>query len=335
MHDHNHSQECAHTHEHGVHDHGHDHHNHQHGHSHMHAHGVSGNIAVAFFLNLSFSLIEFAGGFLTNSIAIVSDAIHDLGDAMVIGISFFLERKSSKNVDAKHSFGYKRYSVLGALITTCVLIAGAILVIANAIPRLMSPQEANYDGMLLLAVFGIAVNGFAAWRTSAGHSLNQRAVNLHMLEDVLGWIAVLVGAAVMKATGWSVIDPILSICIAGFIGYNAVCNLRNALPIFLEQVPNDLDMEEIGRSIAEHVAGVESTHHLHIWALDEETTMATCHAVIASGYSHEEVKKDIRQFMRNSGIDHCTIETEFPDEDCSDSCLLCSNDDLGADIAAT
>ena len=338
-HSHPHGHDCDHGHAHTSCDHDHGNHHHHH-----HAHGVSGNIAVAFFLNLSFAIFEFFGGFLVNSIAIISDAIHDLGDALVIGCSFFLERKSRKNPDSSHSYGYKRYSTLGAIITTCVLIAGAILVIANAIPRLISPQPANYDGMIVFAIFGVAVNGFAAWRTSRGESLNQRAVNLHMLEDVLGWLAVLVGAAVMKATGWSIIDPLLSLGIAGFIGFNAVGNLRAALPIFLEKTPEGMDLESLVENMLEEIDGLESVHHVHIWSLDEEMAMATCHAVIAPGISHEQVKKAIKDYFKSVGVAHSTVETEFPDEECPDDCPICpyiahhhGEDDggFGADIAAT
>ena len=313
-----------HTENHHLHSDHHDHHHtHGHAHSHAHAHATTENIAVAFFLNLAFAIIEFVGGMFTNSIAIVSDAVHDLGDALVIGTSFFLERKSGKEADAAHSYGYKRYSVLGAVITTCVLIVGAVLIVVNAIPRLIIPEPANYDGMLVLAIFGVAVNGFAAWRTSGGHSLNQRAVSLHMLEDVLGWIAVLIGAAVMKFIGWAIIDPILSIAIACFIGYNAIQNMRGVLPIFLEKTPHHLDTEEIQNALVKNIEGLGDVHHVHIWSLDENITMATLHAVAKDGYETSRIKCLVKEQLAEYGIIHSTVEMEAAEEKCPDDCATC------------
>ena len=318
------SCEHEHDHDHGDHVHiecGHGHHHH--GHSHMHTHGVSGNIAVAFFLNLAFSILEFAGGAFVNSIAIISDAVHDLGDAMVIGVSYFLERKSAKDPDLRHSYGYRRYSVLGAVITTCVLIAGAVIVVATAIPRLIEPEPANYDGMIVFAIFGIAVNGFAAWRTSGGGSLNQRAVNLHMLEDVLGWVAVLIGAVVMRFTGWAIIDPILSICIACFIGYNAISNMRAALPIFLERTPVGMDVDGLMDGIVDEIEGVFGIHHLHVWSIDEELAVATLHAVAVDGADLPAVKQGIKEYLAEHGVAHSTVEMENIGEDCPEDCPIC------------
>ena len=157
------------------------------------------NILAAFFLNLLFSVFEFAGGVLTGSVAIISDAIHDIGDAAGIGISYFLEKKSKKQPDKKYTYGYARYSVIGSVIVTLILLGGSVMVIYNAACRLIAPREIHYDGMIGFAVVGVCVNAFAAFFTRKGDSLNQKAVNLHMLEDVLGWLVVLVGAVVMRS----------------------------------------------------------------------------------------------------------------------------------------
>jgi cobalt-zinc-cadmium efflux system protein len=154
------------------------------------------NILIAFVLNFAFSIFEFVGGIFTGSVAIISDAIHDIGDAASIGISYFLEKKSKQQPDAEYTYGYARYSVLGSLITTLILLVGSAVVIYNAIGRIIAPTEINYGGMILFAVVGVCVNFGAAFLTRDGHSLNQKAVNLHMLEDVLGWVVVLVGAVV-------------------------------------------------------------------------------------------------------------------------------------------
>ena len=203
------------------------------------------NILVAFILNFAFSVFEFVGGIYTGSVAIISDAVHDIGDAMSIGIAWALEKKSKKAPDERYTYGYSRFSVLGGLITTLILLAGSGTVIVNAIERFVNPREINYEGMIIFALVGVAVNFTAAYFTREGDGINQKAVNLHMLEDVLGWIVVLVGAVVMRFTHWTVIDPIMSIGVALFILVNSVKNLKEVLDIFLEKTPDGISAEEL------------------------------------------------------------------------------------------
>ena len=271
------------------------------------------NILVAFLLNLAFSVFEFFGGVFTGSVAIISDAIHDIGDAVSIGISYFLERKSKKQPDATHTYGYTRYSVIGSVITTLILLVGSILVIYNAIGRIITPQEIRYDGMIAFAVVGVAVNFCAAFFTREGDSLNQKAVNLHMLEDVLGWIVVLVGAVVMRFTDISLIDPLMSIGVAVFIFINAVKNLKTAVDLFLEKTPAGVDIQEITHHILE-AEGVQDVHHIHIWSMDGHNHFATMH-VVAEGDAHR-IKDQIRQELKEQGIGHATLELESPTEHC-------------------
>ena len=193
------------------------------------------NILTAFVLNLAFSIFEFLGGVVTNSVAINSDAIHDVGDSLSIGISYFLEKKSKKKADNKYTYGYVRYSVIGSLITTTILIVGSILVVIGSIKRIMNPVDINYNGMLIFAILGVIVNFLAAYFTKEGDSLNQKSVNLHMLEDVLGWVVVLVGSVIMRFTDIKIIDPILSIGVAIFILIHALKTLRQIGNIFLEK----------------------------------------------------------------------------------------------------
>ncbi len=129
----------------------------------------SKNIKIAFFLNLCFSIFELIGGIFTNSISIISDSVHDFGDCISIGISYFFEKKSKRKPDNKYTYGYLRYSLMGALITSFVLLLGSTLVLYNAIPRLFNPEDVNYNGMLIFALFGVAINGYAAYKTSKGH----------------------------------------------------------------------------------------------------------------------------------------------------------------------
>ena len=207
------------------------------------------NILIAFILNLAFSVFEFVGGIITGSVAIISDAVHDIGDAASIGISFFLEKKSKRQPDEQYTYGYARYSVIGSVITTLILLLGSAAVIYNAVARIINPTEINYNGMIIFALFGVCVNFLAAFFTREGDSLNQKAVNLHMLEDVLGWIVVLIGSVVMRFTDFRFIDPIMSIGVALFILVAAVKNLKAAIDIFLEKTPLDISTEEIKENL--------------------------------------------------------------------------------------
>lgn len=284
-------------------------------HHHHHSPTSAARILTAFLLNLCFSVFELIGGIFTGSVAILSDALHDLGDAAGIGLSFFLERKSRKQPDATHTYGYVRYSVLGGLITTVILLAGSCLVIYNAILRLLNPTPIHYNGMLIFAVVGVAVNLAAALFTRHGDSLNQRAVNLHMLEDVLGWIVVLIGAVVMRFTDWVFLDPLMSVGVAVFILVHALKNLKEILDLFLEKTPDGVTVEELTAHLTA-LAGVVSIHHVHIRSLDGTRHYATLHAVIDGDPA--AAKAAIRAELAEHGITHVTIEIETPDEVCGE-----------------
>ena len=278
------------------------------------------NILLAFILNLAFSIFEFIGGIFTGSVAIVSDAVHDLGDAFSIGAAFVLERKAKKQPDATYTYGYARYSVLGGAITTLILLVGSLAVIYNAVQKLIAPTAIRYDGMILLAVIGALVNLGAALLTREGDSLNQKAVNLHMLEDVLGWAVVLLGAIVMRFTDFCIIDPIMSIGVALFMLVAAVKNLKAVIDIFLEKVPNDISAEEIKAHILE-LDGVLDAHHIHIWTMDGQSHYVTLHLV--SNESPYEIKRRVRDECKEHGIDHVTVELETEGEPCPErDCLV-------------
>lgn len=271
------------------------------------------NILIAFILNFGFSIFEFIGGIYTGSIAIMSDAVHDIGDAASIGVSFFLEKKSKKQPDDNYSYGYARYSVLGSIITTLILLTGSVAVIYNAIKRIMLPTPIRYDGMIIFALVGVCVNLCAAFFTRRGNSLNQKAVNLHMLEDVLGWIIVLIGAFVMKFTDFVLLDPIMSVGVAVFILFNAIKNLREIMDIFLEKTPKGINIEELKTHIMK-IDGVIDVHHVHIRSIDGYNHYATMH-IVTNGYSHE-MKEEIRDELSEHGICHVTLELEKEGEPC-------------------
>ena len=272
------------------------------------------NILMAFLLNLSFSLFEFFGGIFTNSVAIISDSIHDLGDAVSIGISFFLERKSKKKADKKYTYGYQRFSVLGGVITTTILLAGSILVIINSIERLINPVEINYSGMIIFAIVGTVLNFLAAYLTKEGDSINQKAVNLHMLEDTLGWIVVLFGAIIMKFTDIKILDSIMSIGVALFIMIHSLKNLKEIIDLFLEKTPHNIDIEELKDDLLK-TKELEDIHHIHIWSIDGTSNYATMH-IVSKSKDISKIKKQIREKLHNYNICHSVLETE--EEACDD-----------------
>ena len=271
------------------------------------------NIFIAFLLNLLFSILEFFGGVFTGSVAIISDAVHDFGDAASIGLSYFLEKTSKKQPNEVYTYGYARFSVLGGVITSFMLTVGSIALIYNAVHRLLRPVAVNYDGMLLLAIVGLIVNSLATYFTHGGHSIHQKAVNLHMLEDVLGWLAVLIGAIVMRFTNFYLLDPILSIAIAIFVLFGSFLSFKEITDIFLMKKPKHIDVARLKSHILE-IAGVHDIHHLHIWTIDGERVYATLH-IVAVQYS-AEIKSAVKRELHEQGITHTTIEMETAEEEC-------------------
>ena len=279
----------------------------------------SKNIFIAFMLNLIFSVIELVGGIFTNSISIISDSVHDFGDAISIAIAWILEKKSEKKPDEKYTYGYARYSVLGALITSTILLVGTIFMIYNAIFRIINPVKMNYDGMLILGMIGLVVNGLGVIVTSHGSKINEKAVRLHMLEDVLGWIAVLVTSIIMKIFDIPVLDPILSILITIYILFHVVKNMKSVFDIFLEKAPDGDAVNEFKKEVLQEVKEIKKLHHLHVWSVDGENIYLTIHVVVSDNISIEDIiqlKKRINEKAKKHNIAHTTVEIEFESEDC-------------------
>lgn len=299
---------------------GHDHSREGHRHSPVgHAHGGSTkSLGIAFFLNLGFAIIEIIGGVWTNSIAIVSDAVHDFGDAFSIGVSFFLERYSRKKRTRTFTYGYKRFSILGALINSIVLLMGSVFVFRETIPRLFHATPVNDSGMMWLAIAGLAVNGFAALRLMKGHSISERAVMLHLLEDVLGWLAVLIGSVIIRYTGWYFIDPLLSLGIGIFILTNVCRNFYAIFRILLQAAPERMTGDEVKAALVA-LPGVKEVHDLHVWTLDGEKNIASVHLVVEDAASRDNVvaiKHEAVSRLKELGIGHLTVEVEYESEGC-------------------
>lgn len=297
----------------------HDHNHHDH---HHHGHGSQGNIKIAFLLNLFFTLLEIVGGLWTNSMAILSDALHDLGDSVSLGISWYLEKYAQRRPDQKYSFGYARFSLLGALLNSVILLGGSLVILVRAVPRIISPEPLNAQGMLLFAILGIVINGAAVLKLRKGVSLNERVVLWHLMEDVLGWVVILAASIVLNFVDIPVLDPILSILITLYILYHVLVNLREVLSIFLQKVPKEFSIPEIEQELAT-VPAVQSVHHTHIWSLEGQKHFLSTHVVLADEIAKDEIiciKKEIRDLVQAKGIEHVTMEIEFTAEDCQGEC---------------
>ena len=291
-----------------------------HRHHHNHSHSESGNIALAFWLNLAFAIIEFIGGMLTNSVAIIADAMHDLGDSLAIGFAWIASKIATKQPTAHYSYGFRRWSLLSALLSGVILLAGSGWVLSEALPRLWQPELPHTGGMLLLALLGIAVNGVAVWRLRRGKTQNEKVLSWHLLEDVLGWVAVLIGAILMHFTGWAWLDPALSIGFTLFILLNVLRALRQTLALFLQVTPDPTMLQQINSQLA-GLDFVKSMHHVHLWSLDGEQHVLTMHIEIATPATMAEqiaYKQRIALMLAPYQLSHTTVEFELSGEVCRD-----------------
>lgn len=291
-------------------------HNHDHDHGHVHASSAKA-LRLAFFINLAFTLVEVVGGWWTGSIAVLTDAFHDAGDCLVLGTAWYLQRVAMKGRDARYSYGYGRYSMLGGWLTSVVLIVGAIGMLVISVPKLWAPTEPHTTGMIGIALFGLAMNGFAAWKLHGGGTLNERGAYLHLLEDVLGWAAVLLGGIIIHYTGWAIVDPLLSVAISVFILFNAIGTLRRGTGILMQQIPAHVDMQQV-RTRLLTIPHVIDLHDQHTWTLDGSFIIHTVHLVVAEVDLQEALitKAEARKVLQGMGIHHATIELEWTNEHC-------------------
>lgn len=288
-------------------------------HGHSHDHGTSidfksadqavKNIKIVFFINLIFSIIEVIFGLLFNSVAILSDAVHDFGDSISVGLAWFFQGYSRKEANSQFSFGHQRFSLMGALITAIVLLVGSALILTRSIPRIFKPEEVNAEGMFILAIFAIILNGYAAWRLSKGKSKNESVLNLHMIEDVLGWVGVLIMSLVVRFTDWYILDPLFSMALSIFIFIKTLPHFISTIKIFLEGVPEGMDLNGLKKKILA-IDHVHAISHLHIWSIDgEENAMnATIFVSTEDSMKMEDIKDQIRWLTQGFKVSHSTIE---------------------------
>jgi cobalt-zinc-cadmium efflux system protein len=264
------------------------------------------------FLNIAFTILEILGGFWTNSLAIFSDALHDFGDSISLLISWFFERKARKSPDAIRTFGYQRLSLFSALFSGLILISGSIVIIFQAIPRLLNPEIVDAFGMFSISLIGIIFNGAGFFLLKRGESLNEKVLSLHLLEDVLGWVAILVGGIIILFWNIFILDPILTIFLTAFILYNVIKSLKEAINILLQGIPKHINFETVKKEI-EAITGVIGIHDIHIWSLEGETDIFTAHIILDNKTlkeQPEQTKQKIKEKLLKHHIEHSTIEIE-------------------------
>ena len=282
-----------------------------HNHIHLHSEGTGRNILSAFFINLTFTIISLTGGWLTNSMAIISDSIHDLGCTVSIALAWVFERIAGHKPTSHFTFGYRRFTLLGAFVNAFILLSGSAVVLYESIGRMAHPEEVNAEGMLWFALLAILFKGLAVWRTWKGSSVNQRMVSLHLLGDCLGWVAVLLGSIVMLFVEIPLLDPILSVCISLYILYNVVHNLIVAFRIVLEGVPADVNYKALKAEVAA-LSGIAEINELRVWSLDNEHHAAEVHltTALATLDEIEVLKESLRTTLEKYGVMMSTIEVK-------------------------
>lgn len=286
--------------------------------SHNHSHKTTENIKVAFFLNLFFTILELFGGLYTNSLAILSDAIHDLADTFALGISWYFDKVSKKPRSERFSYGLGRFSLLSALISSFVLLFGSLYILSEAIPRIMNPEHSNAQGMIGFAILGIIINGAAVLRLKSGNSMNEKVVFWHLFEDVLGWIAVLFTGIIIYFRDIHILDPVISILIVLYVLWNVLKNLKKTVTLFLQGVPEGISIDAVEDNIKKF-EDVKAVHDTHIWTLDGENNILTTHIVISKEISDEkamELKCKVKEYVHKHHIEHATVEIEREGEVC-------------------
>jgi len=283
-----------------------------HSHPHTHENKSVANLKMAFWLNALFAVIEIVGGIMTNSIAILSDAFHDLGDSVALGLAWYFQKVSVKQRDDIYTYGYKRYSLVGASISAIILLVGSVIIISQAIPRLIAPQPVHAQGMLYLALAGIIVNGLAMFRLKGGNSQNEKIISLHLLEDVLGWVAVLVASIIMKFWDVPVLDPLLSLLITAFILFRVFGSMKQTFRIFMQATPSKEQIDHYKKKL-QLIEGVNDVHDIHFWTMDGIYNIASMHITVHPDITvtqSEIIRQEVRSYLKNEGFEHSTIEVE-------------------------
>lgn len=276
--------------------------------THHHHKKAGENLAAVFFLNITFNIIVIIGALLTNSMAILSDFIHDLSDTISIALAWYLERIAQKDSSEKYSYGYQRFSILGAVIISVFVIIMAFVILSEAIPRLFHPEGVDAGGMLVIALIGLLFKSLSVYRLHHGETFNEKAILFHQLGDVFEWVAILIlSLVIMFWDGAAYLDPFVSIGIALWLIFNLGRNLMRSVQILLQKTPGNFDVEEF-KALIESVDGVDGIDDFHVWSLDGIDSVLTVKVSINDWEIHDEIKKEIYDIASKYHIVDITIE---------------------------
>ena len=276
---------------------------------HNHHHKKAGkNLAFVFFMNLTFNLIVIIGGLATNSIAILADCIHDVSDTISIALAWVLEKISQKNPSKKYSYGYERFSILGAVIISVFVIIMGLVILNESIPRLFKPEGVDSGGMLILAVIGIIFKSLSVYRLHKGETFNEKAILFHQLGDIFEWITILILSLVLMFwKGAPNLDPYVSIGIAIWLIFNLGRNLYKSLEVLLQKVPDSFNSDKFQRQIS-GIDGVRNIEDYHIWSLDGIDTVMTVKVNVDYKKDTFQIKEEIKEISKQYNVVDLTIE---------------------------
>lgn len=262
-------------------------------------------------ITLAYAVVELAGGLWSGSLALVSDAGHMFSDVLALALAAAAVALARRPASLRHSYGWARAEVIGATLNGLIMLGIIVVLVVEAVQRLLAPQPVIAGGVMLIAFIGLMVNAMVAFILSrSAQNLNARAALIHVMGDLLSSIAALIAGAVIWATGWLLIDPILSLVIAGLILVSTLRLLRETLHVLMEGVPAAVDLEQIGRALAK-VAGVASVHDLHVWGITPESLALSAHLEIEDLAAWAAILEAARAVLRERfGIDHVTLQPE-------------------------
>lgn len=278
--------------------------------THHHHKKAGENLAFVFFMNLAFNVIVILGGLATNSMAILADCIHDLSDTISIALAWVLEHVAQKDSTDRYSYGYQRFSILGAVIISVFVIVMALIILQEAIPRLFNPEGVDAHGMLLVAVVGIIFKSISVYRLHEGETFNEKAIFLHQLGDVFEWVAILIlGLVLMVWDGAQYLDPFVSIGIAVWLIFNLGRNLYKSVEVLLQKTPDNFDVDEF-KALILAIEGVNDIEDFHIWSLDGIDSVMTLKVNVDFGNNVEMIKKEIYSISNRYHVVDITIELD-------------------------
>jgi cobalt-zinc-cadmium efflux system protein len=276
-------------------------------------HKATVHLSFALVLNLIFNVIVIVGGLLTNSIAILADAVHDVGDTLAIFIAWFLQKFSEKGRDSDFTYGYKRFSVLGAAITSTIVICACFVVLWEAINRFFQPVTPSSTGMLLVAILGVILKGLSIYSLYGGKTFNERSIYVHLFGDVIEWIVVLILSIVLIFVNIPILDPLASIAISLWIIYNLGTNLYRSLKVLVQRVPDKFDIESFKNQVLD-INGVTNIQDLHVWSLDGLSNVISIKINVSNDNNLENlnhIKSEINWIAKEFNVIDSTIEIKF------------------------